>query len=77
MRDIHQRLLKQREEALNDPNNPISKMRSNYYRNNYAALNGLNADVFVKESVFPLGKLVSSLENEHFHELIVNEAEEA
>ncbi len=31
----YQELLRKREEALNDPNNPLSKLRSNYYRNNF------------------------------------------
>jgi hypothetical protein len=33
-------LLKKREEAMNDPNNPLYNLRSNYYRNNFHVLTG-------------------------------------
>ena len=39
-------LLKKREEALNDPSNPLYYLKSKYYKNNYSALNGLNDSSF-------------------------------
>jgi hypothetical protein len=33
---LHKELIRKREEALNDPNNPLYHLRSNYYRNNFS-----------------------------------------
>jgi hypothetical protein len=50
-------LLKKREEAINDPNGALYGLRSNYYRNNYSALTGIQDEIF-KLKRFPLFKLI-------------------
>lgn len=63
---IRQKLLealRKREEAMNDPNNPLYALRSNYYRNNYSALSGIDQELF-KLRRFPLFKLLKEMQEE-------------
>lgn len=55
--------IKKREDAMNDPNNPLYALRSNYYRNNYSALNGVDQELF-KLRRFPLFKLIKEMQEE-------------
>lgn len=45
---------------MNDPNNVLYSLRSNYYRNNYSGLTGLENEVF-KLKRFPLFRLLNEL----------------
>ncbi len=49
----YQELLKKRDEMMQDPNSVLYCLRSNYYRNNYSALNGVD-DEYYKLRSFPL-----------------------
>jgi hypothetical protein len=69
--------LKKREEAMNDPNNPLYALRSNYYRNNYNALTGLEDEIF-KLQRFPLFKLIkdSNLDDStSVHDISIHDSE--
>ncbi len=62
IRNKFKELLRLREEAMQDPNNPLYALRSNYYRNNYIALTGLQDELF-KLQRFPLFKLVNEVKD--------------
>lgn len=64
---MHEELKRKREEALNDPNNPLYNLQSKYYRNNFNMLNEDKASNELKR--FPLFKLLEEFKREDFHNL--------
>ena len=60
--------LKKREEALKDPNNPLYALGSNYYRNNFGVIRGLD-DANYQMKKFPLFKLIKDLKIENGYDI--------
>lgn len=51
-----------------DPNNPISKLRNNYYINNYGVVQQEYKELNSKLKRFPLFGLINELKKENFHD---------